>query len=237
MKFSPRTATAVLAACTALGLPLASQPAGADAPPPVDKTIPKTALPAATAFLDDKDADLAEAVAYCQNGPDACTFTADPGTYAYYEKARVIGEAYSNCTRDTLERERTVSFRDDAFDSVNQAQDGLFPHRTLARPRATSAMAEQFDKALEAKAGGWTWTRSEKSTVEVDIEPGETSWVEVRPARKRVYGSFRAAGPDAPPFRIDVIVDSPAAAPASRVYQRTGKMTAAEKQQCRAGRP
>ncbi|MEV8319150.1 hypothetical protein AB0Q95_33830 [Streptomyces sp. NPDC059900] len=236
MKFSPRTATAVLAACTALGLPLAAHPAGADAPPPVDKTIPKTALPAAAAFLGDKDADLGEAVAYCQNAPDACTFTADRRTYTYHEKARVIGEAYANCTRGTLERERTVSFRDDAFDSVNQAQDGLFPHRTLAHPKAGSAMAEQFERGVEPEPGRWTWTRTEKSTVEVDVKPGETSWVEVQPARKRVYGSFRAASPDAPPFRIDVIVDSPAAAPASRVYQRTGKMTAAEKQRCRSAR-
>ncbi|MFH8489440.1 hypothetical protein [Streptomyces longisporoflavus] len=236
MKLSPRTATAVLAACAALGLSPAAQPAGADAPPPVDKTIPKTALPAAAASLDEKDADLGEAVAYCQHSPDACTFTADRRTYSYYEKARTVGEAYVNCTRGTLERERSVTFRDDAFDSVNQAQDGLFPHRTLAHPKATSAMAEQFERGMESSSGKWTWTRTEKSNVEVDIKPGQASWVEVQPARKRVYGSFRATGPDAPPFQIDVIVDSPAATPSSRVYQRTGPMSSAEKQRCMSDR-
>lgn len=231
MKFSPRTVTAVLAACTALGLTLSAQPAGAAEPPPVD-TTPKTDLPPAEAVL-----DLADAVAYCQTGPKACTFTIDSRTRSYYEPAHPVGEHYVNCTRSTLSHEQRVSFRDDTFDNVNQTQQGLFPHPTLAQPEATSAMAQQFEKAVDSPDDAWTWTRSEDRTVRQTIETGEAGWVEAQSPRKRVYGSFRPAGGDGPRFRIDVIVDSPSSTLPHRLFQRSGPLTPAEVKRCQSQRP
>ncbi|MFD0337235.1 hypothetical protein ACFVH0_00815 [Streptomyces sp. NPDC127117] len=238
MKFLPRPVAAALVACAALGVPLASQSASAANPTPVDRSIPRTDLPAARAFLDGKPADLAAAVAHCESGPNACTFTADKdSTFRYYDRARVAGDAFVNCTRNTAEHPRTLRYQEDAFDSVSQKRTGLFAHPVLARPENTGAMSHQLETALTQTGGAWTWTKSAVRDVTERIRPGEVSWIEVQPARHRVYGSFTATGTDAPDWRIDVIVDAPHAALPDRVLQRTGPMSEAEKQHCAANRP
>ncbi|MGW2082561.1 hypothetical protein ACWCOW_37620 [Streptomyces sp. NPDC001939] len=238
MKLLPRSAAAALAVCATLSLPLTSQSASAADPAPVDKTIPKANLPAAQAFLDGKPTDLAKAVAYCESGPTACSFTIDSkSTFRYYDRARVVGEAFVNCTRNTLEHTRLLRYQEDAFDSVSQTQAGLFAHPNVARRDNTGPMANQFETALAATGEPWTWASIDERTIVERIQPGEVSWVELQPARKRVYGSFTATGEDAPAWRIDVIVDSPTRSVADRLLQRTGPMTEREKQRCAAPRP
>ncbi|MER5959369.1 hypothetical protein [Streptomyces longhuiensis] len=236
MKFLPRSAAAVLAVCATLSL--ASQSASAADPAPVDKSIPKTNLPTAQAFLDGNPADLAKAVAYCESGPTACSFTVDiNSTFRYYDRARVVGDTFVNCTRNTLERTRHLSYNEDAFDNVSNTQADLFPHPVLARRDNTGPMAHQFETALTYTDGRWSWVSSDQREIVERIDPGEVSWVELQPARKRVYGSFTATGEDAPAWRIDAIVDSPTRLMPDRLLQRTGPMTVAEKERCAASRP
>ncbi|MFJ6574231.1 hypothetical protein ACIQNU_43255 [Streptomyces sp. NPDC091292] len=234
MTFLPRTLAATVVACMAVGLSLLPQSAGAaPAPPGADKTIPKEQLPKAEAFLNGEPADLAAAVAFCNSGPDACTFAAAPDkSFRYYAPTRVVGEPVVNCTRTPIEHTRRISYAEDTYDSVNQTQKDLFARPSLARPQDTSEMAQQFAQAQQAQQRPWVWTTTNTRDIAEWIQPGEVSWVEVQPARERTYGSFTASGEDVPDWRINITVDSPSRAFPDRILQRTGPMSASEKQQC-----
>ncbi|MFJ7200006.1 MULTISPECIES: hypothetical protein [unclassified Streptomyces] len=190
MKLLPRTVAAALAACAALSVPLAPQPASAAAPAPIDRSIPETDLPATQAFLDRKPADKGS-------------------TSHYYDRAHVAGEALANCTRNTLEHPRALRYQGDAFDNVGQTRAGLFARPVLARSENTGAMSHQFETALTQTDGAWNRTKSAVRNVTERIQPGDVSWIEVQPARHRVYGSFTATGSGTPAWRIGVIVDTP----------------------------
>ncbi|MFZ3493045.1 hypothetical protein ACODT5_07405 [Streptomyces sp. 5.8] len=240
MQSLPRTVAAVLTTCMALGLTLVPQSAGA-APGPrgVDKTILKTNLPEAKAFLDGEPADLSAAVAFCNSGPSACSFTVElENSFAYYDRAQVVGDTFINCTRNLVENNRPVSYEGVTYDSVNKAQPDLFAHPDLDRPQEASAMSEQFAAAAErALTLPWTWTTSVSRTVTERVQPGEASWIEAQTARQRVYGSFTAAGQGVPAWRIEVIVDSPSRALPDRLLQRTAPMSTVEQQRCVSSRP
>ncbi|WP_416969635.1 hypothetical protein [Streptomyces sp. 4F14] len=229
--------------------PMVARIRAVEVPPAVDQTVDRMSLGTSEAFKgNEKEKSLHNALAAC-NGENACEFRPDRRTsFRYYGRSRVIGEAFVNCTRNTLEHTRVLSFAERSHDSVAQtyADAGLSLEevarlptsgdRTEDEKRVTSRpMATQFALAYEkAWKRPWQWFSSDQRTVVERIQPGEVSWVELQPARERVEGWFASKKDD---YRVHVVVDGPSRAVPDRLLQRTGPMADAEKQRCMAARP
>ncbi len=201
-------------------------------PPPVDKTIPKTALPPSQAFYGNDTRPVTEAVNYCNSTPGRCTFTPDkPYSYAYYETAQVNSGTYINCTRNSLTRTRPVTVSARSYGDL-PASAGLPGGGTSA-----SNMAQQFT------AGSVTnppWTTTATDNVTEILQPSEASWIETQAGRRRTEGWFTSnPTPDDPntEWRLYTVLDYPATELSDRTYQRTGPMTTSEKQRCQSDRP
>ncbi|MEV7541099.1 hypothetical protein [Streptomyces sp. NPDC089915] len=229
--------------------PMITRVRAVEVPVPVDKTIDKYALGTAEAYKDnEKEAWLHNAAAAC-NGENACTFQPDPRhSFRYYDKARVVGEAFVNCTRNALDHSRTLSYTERAHDSVSQtyaaanlrldevARLPTTGDRTEDKKRLKDRpMAAQFALAYEiAWQRPFQWFSSDQRTVVERIQPGEVSWVEIQPSRERVEGWFVSGKDD---YRLHTVIDAPSRAVPDRIFQRTGPMAEAEKQRCAAARP
>ncbi|XIE80481.1 hypothetical protein AB6O49_26250 [Streptomyces sp. SBR177] len=122
--------------------PMIARVRAVEVPVPLDRTVDKTALGRAEAYKgNQREKTLHNAAAAC-NGDNACVFRPDARTsFRYYDRARVVGEAFVNCTRNTLEHTRVVAFDERSHDSIAQtyAADGL-PSTTSPNcpPRATA---------------------------------------------------------------------------------------------------
>ncbi|MHC5902781.1 carbohydrate binding domain-containing protein [Streptomyces sp. S6] len=229
--------------------PMVARVRAVEVPPAVDQTVDRTSLGTSEAFKgNDKEKWLHNALAAC-NGENACEFRPDRRTsFRYYGQARVIGEAFVNCTRNTLQHTRVLSFAERSHDSVAQtyadagqsleevARLPTSGDRTEDEKRLKSRpMAAQFALAYEkAWQRPWQWFSSDQRTVVEQIQPGEVSWVELQPTRERVEGWFVSRKDD---YRLHAVVDGPSRAVPDRLLQRTGPMTGAEKQRCMAARP
>ncbi|WP_435973702.1 hypothetical protein [Streptomyces sp. Qhu_M48] len=229
--------------------PMIARVRAVEVPTEVDKTVNKTALGTAEAYKgNERESTLHNAAAAC-NGENACTFRPDARTsFRYYDRARVVGEAFVNCTRNALEHSRLLSYAERGHDSVSQTYaDANLPLNEVAR-LPTSGVREEDEKrvkerpmatqfALAYEKGWqrpWQWFSSDQRTVVERIQPGEVSWVEMQPSRERVEGWFVSKKDD---YRLHAVVDGPSRAVPDRLLQRTGPMSEAEKQRCAAARP
>ncbi|WP_147268811.1 hypothetical protein [Sphaerisporangium album] len=201
-------------------------------PPPVDKTIPKTALPPSVAFYGNDSRPVADAVNYCAGATGRCAFTPDKDySYAYYEPAQVNSDTYINCTRNVLKRTRPVTFTGRSYGDL-PANAGLPGTGTTV-----SNMAQQFS-AGTATSPDWTTTNT-RNVNEV-VQPSEASWIETQAGRRRTEGWFTQTPAAADPnseWRLYTVLDYAATTLSDRVYQRTGPMTPAEKLRCQSDRP
>ncbi|MEV0280786.1 hypothetical protein AB0I22_30965 [Streptomyces sp. NPDC050610] len=214
--------------------PLIAGVRAAQVPPPVDKTIDKGRLPAPEAFEGNRRITAQAAADHCAAARDNCAFTADGAySYTYYDKARVVGEAYLNCTRNTIAHDRTVKFSGRAYDNLDQGA-GI---QRLSNPRDN--LHQQFTTGFGASsAEPWRWTTSADRTVHETIEAGEAGWVEAQSGRQRTDGWFMSTADDPDKqIRLHVVADGPSPLVPDRVYQRTGPRTAGEKERCRSNRP
>ncbi|MCZ0981538.1 hypothetical protein O1L60_28495 [Streptomyces diastatochromogenes] len=229
--------------------PMITRIRATEVPPAVDKTVDKTRLGTAEAYKgNERESSLHNAAAAC-NGENACTFRPDARTsFRYYDEARVVGEAFVNCTRNTLEHSRLLSYAERSHDSVSQtyAEAGLALPEVARLPTTGDRtedekrirerpMATQFSQAYEKDwQRPWQWFSGDQRTVVERIQPGEVSWVEMQPSRERVEGWFLSKKDD---YRLHAVVDGPSRAVPDRLLQRTGPMSEAEKQRCAASRP
>ncbi|MER7730220.1 hypothetical protein ABTX80_04995 [Streptomyces erythrochromogenes] len=202
-------------------------------PPPVDKTVPAGALPASEAFYGNDRRNVADAVSYCNGAANRCTFTAeDAYSFSYYAPARVAAETYLNCTRNTLNRTRPVTTANRSYGDLPAAA-GL----PVSGSGAPSNMAQQYTQGT-GLAPAWN-TSQERSVTEI-VQPAEVSWIETQAARRRTEGWFDAATKAADPnydWRLHTVIDHPSTDLSDRIYQRTGPLTASEKQRCQSDRP
>ncbi|MFE5910731.1 hypothetical protein ACFQ6B_16840 [Streptomyces wedmorensis] len=229
--------------------PMIARVRAAEVPSALDRTVDKTRLGTSEAYKgNDRESTLHNAAAAC-NGENACVFRPDARmSFRYYDKARVVGEAFVNCTRNTLEHSRLLSYAERSHDSIAQtyADAGLALNevarlptsgdRTEDEKRARERpMAAQFALAYEKGwERPWQWFSSDQRTVVERIQPGEVSWVELQPSRERVEGWFVGKKDD---YRLHAVIDGPSRAVPDRLLQRTGPMSEAEKQRCAAARP
>ncbi|MGW4640895.1 hypothetical protein ACWEN6_20350 [Sphaerisporangium sp. NPDC004334] len=204
-------------------------------PPPVDKTISKTALPPSQAFYGNDNRPVTEAVNYCNSTPDKCTFTPDKAySYAYYEPAQLNGDTYINCTRNALTRTRPVPFTGRSYGDLPTA--AALPGATSNGGTTTSNMSQQFAAGTATPP----WTTSATGNITEILQPSEASWIETQAGRRRTEGWFKSNPTPADPntdWRLYTVLDYPATELSDRVYQRTGPMTASEKQRCQSDRP
>ncbi|WP_395364199.1 hypothetical protein ACHGLA_27455 [Streptomyces sp. YH02] len=229
--------------------PMIARIRAVEVPTALDKTVNKTALGTSEAYKgNERESTLHNAAAAC-NGENACTFRPDTRTsFRYYDKARVVGEAFVNCTRNALEHSRLLSYSERSHDSISQtyADAGLALNEVARLPTSGDRtedekrvkerpMATQFALAHEKVwQRPWQWFSSDQRTVVEKIQPGEVSWVEMQPSRERVEGWFVSKKDD---YRLHAVVDGPSRAVPDRLLQRTGPMSEAEKQRCAAARP
>ncbi|MFI6420935.1 hypothetical protein ACIBG6_26460 [Streptomyces sp. NPDC050842] len=220
-----------------------------ETPPAVDKTVDKTRLGTSEAYKgNDRESTLHNAAAAC-NGENACTFRPDTRTsFRYYDRARVVGEAYINCTRNTLEHSRVLSYSERGHDSISQTYSAAgLPLNEVARLPTSGVRAEDEKRLKERPMAAqlalayentwqrpWQWFSNDERTVVEKIQPGEVSWVELQPSRERVEGWFVSKKDD---YRLHAVIDGPSRAVPDRLLQRTGPMSEAEKQRCAAARP
>ncbi|MEV6867635.1 hypothetical protein AB0M44_42430 [Streptosporangium subroseum] len=200
-------------------------------PPPVDKTIPKSALPASEAFYGNDRRTVADAVNYCAGALGRCVFTPEEAySYSYYEPAQVNGDTYINCTRNALTRTRPVTLAGRSYGDL-PANAGL-----PGGAAAASVMAQQFTAGSSTSPD---WNPSLTRSVTEVFQPSEVSWVETQAGRRRVEGWFTSNPTPADPqteWRLYTVLDHPSTDLSDRIYQRTGPMTAFEKQRCQSNR-
>ncbi|MGW6395790.1 hypothetical protein ACWFR1_36015 [Streptomyces sp. NPDC055103] len=229
--------------------PMIARVRAVEVPPVVDKTVDKTTLGTSEAYKgNERESTLRNAAAAC-NGENACTFRPDTrASFRYYDRARVVGEAFVNCTRNTLEHSRLLSFSERGHDSVAQtyAAAGL-PLNDVAKLPTSGVREEDQKRAKERPMAtqfalahertwrrAWQWFSGDERTVVERIQPGEVSWVELQPSRERVEGWLVSKKDD---YRLHAVIDGPSRAVPDRLLQRTGPMSEAEKRRCAAARP
>ncbi|MFJ7779368.1 hypothetical protein [Streptomyces yangpuensis] len=229
--------------------PMVTRIRAVQVPTAVDQTLDRTALGTAEAYKgNEREKSLHNAAAAC-NGESACTFRPDTrASFRYYGQARVIGEAFVNCTRNPLEHKRVLRYAERSHDSIAQTYaDANLALEEVARLPTTGdraedgkrvkgrPMAAQFALAYEKTwQRPWQWFSSDEREITERIQPGEVSWVELQPTRERVEGWFVSKKDD---YRLHAVVDGPSRAVPDRLMQRTGPMSATEKQRCAAARP
>ncbi|MFH8562067.1 hypothetical protein [Streptomyces sp. NPDC017988] len=214
--------------------PLIAKVRATHIPPALNMTVAKNRLPAPEAFEGNERITVRTAADHCAKARTNCTYTADtPYSYTYYDKARMIGETYFNCTRNTISHDRPVRFVGRSYDSLSQ-QAGIDRLSTL-----TDNVNQQFESGVAASSPEpWRWTTTSERKIHEIIEVGEASWIEAQPGRQRIDGWFTsdASDPDKQ-IRLHVVADGPSPLVPDRIYQRTGPMTTAEKTRCRSDRP
>ncbi|MGW2612948.1 hypothetical protein ACWC4A_53205 [Streptomyces mirabilis] len=208
--------------------PLLARVRATQMPPLVDKSVTKDRLPESVAYIGNDTASTKTVADYCATGAQACVFHPEEAySYRYYDTARTVGETYINCTRNTLKQDRPVAYGDQTLDSLSQSA-GI---DRLANTQDN--LRQQFTRGT-----AWRWSSTSNRKITEAIEPGEVSWIEAQAGRQRTEGWFVSTGdnPDQQ-YRLHVTVDGPSLSLSDRIYQRTGPMTTAEKQRCRAERP
>lgn len=206
---------------------------------PVKTDTKKDTLKLATAYLKNaKEDSINDAVTDCNAASNNCTYTAFPErTYPYYDKARVLGEVYINCTREDFQDVRNIIWDARTYDSISQ----WYADRNLPLDppdditRSKDKIAFQVGRGVEKLTNAAVkLKRSTNRWIAPTILPGEASWIEVQDARRHVEGVFTNMRGNERHLYADF--DIPSATHSDRLYQRTGPMSAVEEARCDAAR-
>jgi hypothetical protein len=231
--------------------PLLANVTAKQTPVPVDYEIRNTELPAPEAYDLHSVAEPSVAADECNNNEKNCIFTVDPRySYQYYDKPRIVGEVYLNCSRNSLQDTRDTKAVERSFDSISQYYAAnskpLDPRVDIwndkNKPNVAKQVAAGFTKAngnplAMATNNSLTWTRETPRQFAVTVQPGEVSWIEVQAARERFSGTFTTTNSASKQYRLDATFDTPAMSLSDRFYQRTGPLTPVELARCGSVRP
>ncbi|MFJ7157202.1 hypothetical protein ACIQUQ_19930 [Streptomyces sp. NPDC101118] len=145
-----------------------------------------------------------------------CTvLVAVAGSERRFGPAHQEGDVYVNCTRQTVERQRSLS--------------GTRPGRAdFAAGKAANGTR---------RPTRFTWSEYTDRSLNEQVRPGEASWVEVEHASESGTATFTVTDGDGRAQTLTGTFDGPARGLPDRVYQRTGPLTDAERARCHAGRP
>ncbi|MFD7288888.1 hypothetical protein [Streptomyces sp. NPDC059863] len=209
-------------------------------PAPVPYKDKKPQLPMPEAYKNHEAVPPKDVVTAC-NSADACRFEKDERySFQYYDRPRMVGQAYINCTRNAVTDERPVEWQEYPYDNLTQYFVAV--EKKPLNPR--QPLNESLKEIAVQIGGGFTradgnplemattnpllWNRKEQRKLAVTVQPGEVSWVEVQPARERLTGTLVKT----PDLRLDVTADAPSGAFGDRFYQRTGPLSKVELARC-----
>ncbi|WP_019890265.1 hypothetical protein [Streptomyces purpureus] len=223
--------------------PLVTRVTGEQVPAPVDTSVKKTVMPLPEAYDLHTVIEPALVVTHCNTSDTHCTFEQDARySYQYYDRPRMLGDVYLNCTRNALPDERVLKWDEFPYDSISQyyvqkkPPAPLDPRDNIAksRDRLGRQIAAGFTVAdgnthQMATTNPLTWSRTNERKLTVSVQPGEVSWIEVQPSRERVTGALISTNNK---YRMDVMLDTPSQSLADRFYQRTGPLSRIELDRC-----
>ncbi|MEV6956887.1 hypothetical protein [Streptomyces sp. NPDC051183] len=132
-----------------------------------------------------------------------------------YGPVTMDGEAYINCTRNRIDRTRSVHINNPGRAEFAPGGGG----NALRRPTY------------------FTWSRDTYQDVPERIAPGEASWFEVQRATESGDAKFTVRDEKGQEQVLRGTFDGPANGLSDRHYQRTGPLTAAEQRHCNSDRP
>ncbi len=222
----------------------------AQTPIPVDTKVRKDQLPLPEAYRFHDVLEPSTAVDECNGSDTSCVFVKDARySFQYYDKTRIIGEAYINCTRNPITDDHPVSVLEQPWDSISQYYVLKNPSAPLVPSR--SNIQESKQKLAKQVEAGFTvadgnpaavntnnplvWSRTTLKKLNPTVQPGEVSWIEVQAARERVSGTFVST--KGTRVRLDAVFDTPSTELPDRYYQRTGPLTQVELDRCDTARP
>ncbi|MEV0036138.1 hypothetical protein [Streptomyces sp. NPDC050804] len=222
--------------------PLLTRFTATQEPAPVPYTDKKPRMPMPEAYKAHEVVPPKDVATAC-NTAGACRFEKDDRySFRYYDRPRMVGQAYINCTRNPITDQRPLKWEEFPYDNVTQyfvkeEKKPLTPKRELLNeslPHVAAQIEGGFTGAdgnpLEmATANPLLWNRKEDRTLSVAVQPGEVSWIEVQAARERVAGTLVH---DKNNMRLDITVDVPSGSFGDRFYQRTGPMSKVELTRC-----
>ncbi|WP_197370914.1 hypothetical protein, partial [Streptomyces clavuligerus] len=223
--------------------PLLTRFAATQNPAPVPYGNKKPRLPTPEAYKGHAVIFPRIVAADCNRSPAACRFEQDDRySFRYYDRPRMVGQAYINCTRNSITDERVVTWEELPYDNITQyfvdkEHKPLTPQRALLKEsyvHVATQIESGFTRAdgnpLEmATTNPLRWNRTEDRKLSVSVQPGEVSWIEVQPARERITGTLVSTTENE---RLDITVDVPSGSLADRFYQRTGPLSKVEQTRC-----
>ncbi|MEE1799059.1 hypothetical protein PUR57_10305 [Streptomyces sp. JV176] len=221
--------------------PLLTRFTATQEPAPVPYDDKKARLPMPQAYKAHEKVLPKDAVSAC-NSAGACRFEKDDRySFQYYDRPRMVGQAYINCTRNPITDQRPLKWKEFPYDNLTQyfVQEEKKP----LNPRdpinlSLKEIAAQIETGFTGSDGNplgmattnpLLWSRDEDRTLSVTVQPGEVSWIEVQAARERVVGTLVH---DRNVTRLDTTVDVPSGSFGDRFYQRTGPMSKVELTRC-----
>jgi hypothetical protein len=231
-------------------------------PAPVPYDIKKARLPMPQAYQGRAPIEARLVVQDCTAGPRTCHFEKDERySYRYYDRPRMVGQAYINCTRNALTDKRPVNWEELPYDNITQylarhESDPQKPKQQVPGPQglqqqAGSPKEHQTDVrqahkniAVQIAAG---FTRADGNPLEMETnnpllygrKEQRDVTLTVQPGEVswiEVQGAReRLAGTlihDTKHERMDVFADLPSGSFGDRMYQRTGPMSKVELARC-----
>ncbi|MGW7787177.1 hypothetical protein [Streptomyces tricolor] len=240
--------------------PLVTHFRAAQDPAPVPYDLKKARLPMPQAYQGHTPIEPRLVAQDCLAGPRTCHFEKDDRySYRYYDRPRMVGQAYINCTRNPITDQRPVNWEERPYDNITQyfaqkdtesqkpqqpGPQGLQqptapqqPHHIDVKqgfPNIATQIAAGFTRAdgnpLEMETNNpLLYGRKEQRNLSVTVQPGEVSWIEVQAARERLAGTLIH---ESKHERMDVFADVPSGSFGDRFYQRTGPMSKVELARC-----
>ncbi|MEV7193708.1 hypothetical protein AB0N81_18155 [Streptomyces sp. NPDC093510] len=90
-------------------------------PAPVPYDLKKARLPMPQAYQGREPVEPRIVIQDCLGGPRTCHFEKDDRySYRYYDRPRMVGQAYINCTRNAITDQRPVNWEELPYDNVTQ---------------------------------------------------------------------------------------------------------------------
>ncbi|MBL1104796.1 hypothetical protein JK361_09345 [Streptomyces sp. 5-8] len=229
-------------------------------PAPVPYDLKKARLPMPQAYQGRTPIEARLVAQDCLAGPRTCHFEKDDRySYRYYDRPRMVGQAYVNCTRNPITDQRPVNWEELPYDNITQyfaqkdgetqkpqqpGPQGLQQQAAPQQPHQTD-VRQGFQNIATQIAAGFTradgnplematnnpllYGRKEQRNLSVTVQPGEVSWIEVQASRERLAGALIH---DSKNERMDVFADVPSGSLGDRFYQRTGPMSKVELARC-----
>ncbi|MFF8653091.1 hypothetical protein [Streptomyces huasconensis] len=231
-------------------------------PAPVPYDLKKARLPMPQAYQGRKPVEPRLVAQDCLAGPRTCHFEKDERySYRYYDRPRMVGQAYINCTRNAITDQRPAHWEELPYDNITQyfarhegdeqkpkqqplGPQGLQQQTAPQQPHQTDIREGHKNIAAQIAAG---FTRADGNPSEMETnnpllygrKEQRTVSVTVQPGEVswiEVQGAReRLAGAlihDSKNERMDVFADVPSGSFGDRMYQRTGPMSKVELSRC-----